>query len=62
LAFKKVRHHQGEEICELKIKDETGRKQDFFVIMISDFPKLANIIKKKYCSPGKRDRDLDWAI
>jgi len=67
MSFKKIRYNTGEEIVETKIRDSSGAEIEKWMVMLSDYIRLSEIIKKKFglskSKPSKsNDRDLDWAI
>lgn len=67
MSFKKIRLGL-EEIFELIIKDETGRKIEEWKCLKADFPKVMKIITNKHGLNVKvivkrderKDRDLEW--
>ncbi len=63
MTIRKVRYDSGENIVEVKIKDETRREIENWKLMLSDLPEWFNIMKNKYgLKLKKRNTDLDWAI
>lgn len=67
MSFKKIRLGL-EDIFELVIKDETGRKIEEWKCLKTDFPKVMKIISDKHGlnvkviikGTERRERDLDW--
>ena len=63
MTIKKVRYDSGENIVEIKIKDETRREIENWKLMLSDLPEWFNIMKNKYgLKFGKRNKELEWAM
>ncbi len=62
MSFKKIRYNTGEDIVEIKIKDETGRFIENWTVMMSDLYAWFKIMKYKYGLVDKHKKDLDWAI
>ena len=60
MGFKNIRFNKGENIVEIKIKDERGIFIEDWVVMMRDLPKWFNIICKKYGLNFQRD--LAWAM
>ena len=67
MAFSKIKLGL-EEIFELQVKDETGRRIDEWKCLKRDFPEVMRIISKKHGldvkiihkDKNRQDRDLDW--
>jgi hypothetical protein len=63
MGIKKVRYNTGEDIVDIKIRDSTGAEREKWIIMMSDFTKVMEILKKKYgLGRPKENKDLDWAL
>ncbi len=63
MGFKTVRYDSGENIVRITVEDETRRKIDSWVIMMSDLPDCINNIRKKYgINFSKVTKDLSWAM
>jgi len=61
LGFQKVRYNTGENIVEIKIRDETGKFIENWTFMMPNLPEWVEIMRKKYgISFKERPRDLDW--
>lgn len=54
----KIDYNRGGEIIEVIIRDSSGAKIDTFKCQMKDFPRILNIIEKKYGL--RKDRDIDW--
>lgn len=63
MGFQKIRYNTGANIVEIKIRDETGKFIENWVLMMPDLPQWIEIMSRKYgFSIHKRKSDLDWAI
>ncbi|HDK42718.1 MAG TPA: hypothetical protein ENG87_05020 [Candidatus Pacearchaeota archaeon] len=62
MSFKKVRFNAGDNVVEIKIKDETGKFIENWTVMMSDLYAWFNIMKMKYGLESKIKKDLNWAI
>jgi len=61
MAFSKIRHNEGAIKFKLFIEEGNGATIEKWVVMKEDFPKLVDIISKKYSlNIKKKNRDLDW--
>ena len=61
MAFKKIRYNTGDNIVEIKIKDETGKFIENWTLMMPDLPTWFDIMRKKYGIKLEiRQRDLEW--
>ena len=63
MSFNKIRMGQ-EELFTTVVEDQDGRKIEEWKVMKRDFPKVVEILFKKFGLKRKQteneDRDLDW--
>lgn len=63
MGFQKVKYNAGANIVEIKIRDESGKYIENWVLMMPDLPQWFSIMSMKYGFTFKKSsRDLDWAI
>ncbi len=63
MGFKKVRYNTGENIVEIKIRDENRKYIENWTIVMSDLYKWVETMRIKYGLEKKNKvSDLDWAI
>lgn len=60
MGFKKIKEHSGEQIVEIKVKDQDRSVLENWTIMMSDLGKWTSLMRKKYGFDKKKE--LDWAM
>lgn len=61
MVFRKVKYNSGDNIIEIKIRDETGKFIENWTFMMENLPEWVDIIKRKYgIRFEKVSKELDW--